>query len=56
MTKKGTKYPQMQGYPPAFLSYEEPYLGTFSGRLAQKGFILAWIPPLVRSNSLPPLL
>jgi hypothetical protein len=39
--EKGTKYPQMQGYPLAFLSYEEPYLDTLLGKLAQKGFILA---------------
>jgi hypothetical protein len=56
LLKKGQNAPKRKGTPLAFLSYEEPYLGTFSGKLAQKGFILAWIPPLVGSNSLPPLL
>jgi hypothetical protein len=54
--KKGQNAPKCKGTPLAFLSYEEPYLYTFSGKLAQKGFILAWIPPLVGATSLPPLL
>jgi hypothetical protein len=33
--------PNTRALPLAFLSYEEPYLGIFSGKSAQKGFILA---------------
>jgi hypothetical protein len=40
LLKKGQNTPKCQGTPLVFLSYEEPYLDTFSGKLAQKGFIL----------------
>jgi hypothetical protein len=39
--KNGQNTPKYQGTPFVFLSYEEPYLGTFPGKLAQKGLILA---------------
>jgi hypothetical protein len=41
LLKKVQNTPKFKGTLLAFLSYEEPYLDTLSGKLAQKGFILA---------------